>query len=130
MCGVFGAYSQSGKPVLEDVYLGLYALQHRGQLSAGVAWISDGSVHIKKGLGLVHEALDQKELSSVDARTAIGHVRYATSGGERLENSQPLGANYAQGPVAIAHNGNLTNAHGLSGYLENKGAIFHSSCDT
>ncbi len=130
MCGVFGAYSQSGKPVLEDVYLGLYALQHRGQLSAGVAWISDGSVHIKKGLGLVHEALDQKELSSIDARTAVGHVRYATSGGERIENSQPLGANYAQGPVAIAHNGNLTNAHGLSGYLENRGAIFHSSCDT
>ena len=130
MCGVFGAYSQSGKPVLEDIYLGLYALQHRGQLSAGVAWISDGSVHIKKGLGLVHEALSQSALAAINTHTAIGHVRYATAGGTRLENSQPLGANCAQGPVAIAHNGNLTNAQGLSGYLENRGAIFHTSCDT
>ena len=130
MCGVFGAYSQSGKPVLEDIYLGLYALQHRGQLSAGVAWISDGSVHIKKGLGLVHEALSQSDLAAINTHTAIGHVRYATAGGTRLENSQPLGANCAQGPVAIAHNGNLTNSHGLSGYLENRGAIFHTSCDT
>ena len=130
MCGVFGAYSRSGKPVLEDIYLGLYALQHRGQLSAGVAWISDGSVHIKKGLGLVHEALSQSDLAAINTHTAIGHVRYATAGGTRLENSQPLGANCAQGPVAIAHNGNLTNSHGLSGYLENRGAIFHTSCDT
>ena len=130
MCGVFGAYSRSGKPVLEDIYLGLYALQHRGQLSAGVAWISDGSVHIKKGLGLVHEALSQSALAAINTHTAIGHVRYATAGGTRLENSQPLGANCAQGPVAIAHNGNLTNAQGLSGYLENRGAIFHTSCDT
>ena len=102
MCGVFGAYSRSGKPVLEDIYLGLYALQHRGQLSAGVAWISDGSVHIKKGLGLVHEALSQSDLAAINTHTAIGHVRYATAGGTRLENSQPLGANCAQGPVAIA----------------------------
>lgn len=130
MCGVFGAFSMSGSPVLEDIYLGLCALQHRGQLSAGVAWISGGTVHIKKGLGLVHEALDQSDLAAADAHTAIGHVRYATAGGTRPENCQPLGANYAQGPVAIAHNGNLTNAKGLTGYLEDRGAIFHTSCDT
>ena len=130
MCGVFGAYSQSGSAVLEDIYLGLCALQHRGQLSAGVAWIDGGSVHIKKGLGLVHEALSQSELAQVEAHTAIGHVRYATAGGTRPEDSQPLGANYAQGPIAIAHNGNLTNAVALSSYLANRGAIFQTSCDT
>ena len=130
MCGVFGAYSQSGSAVLEDIYLGLCALQHRGQLSAGVAWIDGGSVHIKKGLGLVHEALSQSELAKIEAHTAIGHVRYATAGGTRPEDSQPLGANYAQGPIAIAHNGNLTNAVALSSYLANRGAIFQTSCDT
>ena len=130
MCGVFGAYSQSGSPVLEDIYLGLCALQHRGQLSAGVAWTEGGSVRIKKGLGLVHEALSQNELAKIVAHTAIGHVRYATAGGTRPENCQPLGANYAQGPIAIAHNGNLTNAEALSSYLANRGAIFQTSCDT
>lgn len=130
MCGVFGAYSTSGERVLEDIYLGLYALQHRGQLSAGVAWIENSSVHIEKGLGLVHEALEQNALATVKAHTGIGHVRYATAGGVSLVDSQPLGVNYAQGAVAIAHNGNLTNASGLTGLLENRGAIFHSSCDT
>jgi amidophosphoribosyltransferase len=130
MCGVFGAFNTDGSSVLEDIYLGLCALQHRGQLSAGVAWIDGGSVHIKKGLGLVHEALSQSELAGTSAYAAIGHVRYATAGGTRPENCQPLGANYAQGPVAIAHNGNLTNAQGLVSYLENRGAIFHTSCDT
>ncbi len=130
MCGIFGAYSQSGNAVLEDIYLGLCALQHRGQLSAGVAWTDKGSVHIKKGLGLVHEALSQSELAKIEAHTAIGHVRYATTGGTRPENCQPLGANYAQGPIAIAHNGNLTNAAALSSYLANRGAIFQTSCDT
>lgn len=130
MCGIFGAYSQSGKPILEDVYLGLYALQHRGQLSAGIAWINNGSVCIKRGTGLVHEALDQSALAAVDANAAIGHVRYPTAGGISSENCQPLVANYAQGPVAIAHNGNLTNFHGLASYLENRGAIFYTSADT
>jgi len=130
MCGIFGAYNKSGKPVLEDVYLGLFALQHRGQLSAGIAWISDRNINIKKGQGLVHEALKQECLAKVTANYAIGHVRYATSGGTQPENSQPLGANCTQGPVALAHNGNLTNAQGLTSYLENQGAIFHTSGDT
>lgn len=130
MCGVFGAYNPNGDSVLEDIYLGLHVLQHRGQLSAGVAWISDGSVHIKKGLGLVHEVLDQDCLNNTSANAAIGHVRYATSSGSGDENSQPLGVKYAQGPVAIAHNGNLTNFEGLSGYLEHRGAIFHTTSDT
>lgn len=130
MCGVFGAYNTNGERVLEDIYLGLCALQHRGQLSAGVAWIDNGAVHIEKGLGLVHEALSQESLGAVGTHTGIGHVRYATAGNNELTDSQPLGVNYAQGPVAVAHNGNLTNASGLTGLLENRGAIFHSSCDT
>lgn len=130
MCGIFGAYSQSGSSVLEDIYLGLCALQHRGQLSAGVAWTEDGKVHVKKGLGLVHEALSQNELAGIEAHTAIGHVRYATAGGTRAENCQPLSATYSQGPIAIAHNGNLTNAAALSSYLANRGAIFQTTCDT
>lgn len=130
MSGVFGAYSQSGSPVLEDIYLGLYALQHRGQLSAGVAWINNGVVRTKKNMGLVHEALNQHELAKINAHTAIGHVRHITDSDCRIENSQPLVANYAQGPVAIAHNGSFTNVEGLIGYLENRGAIFQSSSDT
>ncbi len=130
MCGVFGAYSASGSPVLEDVYLGLCALQHRGQLSAGVAWTEDAAIQVKKGPGLVHEALSQSDLAKIPAVAAIGHVRYATAGGTRPENCQPLGANYAQGPIALAHNGNLTNARALSTYLANCGAIFQTTCDS
>ena len=130
MSGVFGAYSMNGASVLEDVYLGLCALQHRGQLSAGIAWIEEGAVNIKKGKGLVHEAISQNCLSQIHAETAIGHVKHATSTETPIEDCQPIGANYSQGPVAIAHNGNLTNAQGLTGYLENRGAIFHTSSDT
>ncbi len=131
MCGVFGAFSLSGRPVLEDVYLGLYALQHRGQESAGVAWI-DGNdqIRTRKGQGLVHLALNQADLATIPARSAIGHVRYSTTGGGRRANVQPLAANYCRGPVAIAHNGNLSNASRVRQYLENRGAIFQSTTDT
>ncbi|PIE54821.1 MAG: amidophosphoribosyltransferase [Dethiosulfovibrio peptidovorans] len=131
MCGVFGAFSLSGRPVLEEVYLGLYALQHRGQESAGVAWI-DGNdqIRTRKGQGLVHLALNQADLATIPARSAIGHVRYSTTGGGRTANVQPLAANYCRGPVAIAHNGNLSNASRVRQYLENRGAIFQSTTDT
>ncbi|NLK20411.1 MAG: amidophosphoribosyltransferase, partial [Synergistaceae bacterium] len=93
MCGVFGAYSPGGQKVLEEVYLGLFALQHRGQESAGVAWVnSEGRVSSSKGEGLVHLALDQEELSAEKTSCAIGHVRYSTAGGPGLENAQPLTA--------------------------------------
>lgn len=130
MSGIFGAYNQKGGKVLEDVYLGLYALQHRGQLSAGVSWISDGTVHIKKGIGLVHDALNQNELSQIDANYAIGHVRHDTAGNPSNRNSQPLGANYSRGPIALAHSGNLTNYIGLASYLQNRGAVFHTETDS
>ncbi|MDR1885837.1 MAG: amidophosphoribosyltransferase [Synergistaceae bacterium] len=130
MCGVFGAYS--GKDyVAEEIYLGLSALQHRGQESAGVAWINgDRRINVIKGMGLVHDALNQSRLAEVRARTAIGHVRYSTAGGSHEQNAQPICANYAQGPVAIAHNGNLTNFLELREALENRGAIFQSTSDT
>jgi len=131
MCGVFGAFSPSGSSVLEDVYLGLYALQHRGQESAGISWINgEENIHSLKGMGLVHIALDQKKLASIQAGCAIGHVRYSTTGESLLANAQPLAAKYARGPIAIAHNGNLTNADGIRRYLENRGAIFQSTTDT
>ena len=82
------------------------------------------------GLGLVHEALSQNELAQIPAHAAIGHVRYATAGGTRPENCQPLGADYAQGPIALAHNGNLTNARALAAYLAYRGAIFQTTCDS
>jgi amidophosphoribosyltransferase len=131
MCGVFGAFAQKDKLLLEDIYLGLFALQHRGQEAAGVAWIGpDGMLQSFKGMGLVHEALDQKRLSQIAARGAIGHVRYSTSGASIITNAQPLAANYAKGPVAISHNGNITNAEGIRLNLENRGAIFQSTTDT
>lgn len=131
MCGVFGAYSRAGKPVLEDVYLGLYALQHRGQESAGISWINgSSSPKSMRGMGLVHEALDQHELSKIEAHCALGHVRYSTAGASLAANAQPLVASYAKGPVSIAHNGNLTNSEGIRQYLENRGAIFQSTTDT
>ncbi|MDR0648748.1 MAG: amidophosphoribosyltransferase [Synergistaceae bacterium] len=130
MCGVFGAYSNTDC-VAEEVYLGLLALQHRGQESAGVAWIDAARrVNVEKGMGLVHEALDQKSLSRTKVTSAIGHVRYSTAGGSLLQNAQPICANYAQGPVAIAHNGNLTNLTELRSSLESRGAIFQSTSDT
>ena len=131
MCGVFGAFSPDGKKVLEDVYLGLYALQHRGQEAAGVAWTNvSGGISSRKGNGLVHLALDQADLASVESSCAIGHVRYSTTGGSELSNAQPLTASTSKCPVAVAHNGNLTNAQGLKLLLQNRGAIFHSTTDT
>ncbi len=130
MCGVFGAYSTKDN-VAEEVYLGLLALQHRGQESAGIAWINgDRRINLRRGMGLVHEALNQERLAGLHAHAVIGHVRYSTAGASMIQNAQPICANYAQGPVAIAHNGNLTNFCELRDTLENRGAIFQSTCDT
>lgn len=131
MCGLFGAFSTTRKNILEDIYLGLYALQHRGQESAGVAWVNgEGGISSEKGMGLVHLALDQASLSEVNTSCAIGHVRYSTSGGSDSINAHPLTASTSKISLAIAHNGNLTNAEGLKLFLEGRGAIFHSSTDT
>ena len=132
MAGVFGAFCKNGHSVLEDVYLGLYALQHRGQESAGIAWNSNegGEVNSVKGMGLVHIALDQKYLAGLRANSAIGHVRYSAAGPSGLANVHPITANYSMGSVAVAHNGNITNAMGIRHMLESRGAIFQSTTDT
>lgn len=129
MSGVFGAYSKSGKPVLEEVYLGLYALQHRGQESAGIAWTDGGRVVTAKGMGLLHNAIEQQNLSEQNISCAIGHVRYTPIIGSQIHNVMPIGANYARGPVAISHDGLITNLPLLVRQLEMQGAIFQSSTD-
>ncbi len=130
MSGIFGAYSKTGKPVLEEVYLGLYALQHRGQECAGIAWCDSGRIAAAKGMGLLHNAIEQQCLTQKDASCAIGHVRYTPLPGSQQHNVLPIGANYARGAVAIAHDGLITNLRELTSQLEKQGAIFQSSTDS
>ncbi|MCC8177552.1 MAG: amidophosphoribosyltransferase [Cloacibacillus sp.] len=130
MSGIFGAYSTTNKPVLEEVYLGLYALQHRGQESAGIAWAEDGHVASVRGMGLLHNAIDQQRLAGESANCAIGHVRYVPLESSQLQNVLPICANYARGPVAIAHDGLVTNLAELTRQLEQRGAIFQSSTNS
>lgn len=130
MAGLFGAYSNSGRSVLEEVYLGLYALQHRGQQSAGIAWNENGRVVSAKGLGLLHNAVRQKRLAEKVAKCAIGHVRNKPIDATLLQSVMPLCANYARGPVAMAQDGLITNSPELTRQLEQHGAIFQSSASS
>ncbi len=127
-CGLFGIWNH---PEAANVtYLGLYALQHRGQESAGIA-ATDGTVfHTEKAMGWVADVFSPERLRRLPGHRAIGHVRYSTSGSSNLRNAQPIAANTARGPIAIAHNGNLTNAEALRKELERDGAIFQSNSDT
>lgn len=132
-CGVFGAYDMTGGNVASDVYYGLFALQHRGQESCGIA-VTDTygkrKVLSKKGVGLVNDVFDEEELGALEGNLGVGHVRYATSGEGRLENAQPLVINYVKGTLAIAHNGHLVNAVELRKELEYTGAIFQTTIDS
>lgn len=132
-CGVFGAYDMDGGDVAPTVYYGLFALQHRGQESCGIA-VTDTygarKVQSKKGLGLVNEVFDSETLHSLKGNLGVGHVRYSTAGGSRAENAMPLVINYVKGILAIAHNGNLTNAIELRRELELTGAIFQTTIDS
>ena len=130
MSGIFGAYSVKNQPVLEEVYLGLYALQHRGQESAGIAWAHDGHAASARGFGLLHNAIDQHKLSLENANCAIGHVRYVPLESSQLHNVLPVCANYARGPIAIAHDGLVTNVDSLKSQLEARGAIFQSATNS
>ncbi|MGH7800879.1 MAG: amidophosphoribosyltransferase [Thermodesulfobacteriota bacterium] len=127
-CGVFGIY---GHPEAANLtYLGLHALQHRGQESAGI--VSSNGTHLftHREMGLVNDIFTEEVLSKLPGRNAIGHVRYSTTGSSHLKNSQPIVVTYARTELAIAHNGNLTNALTLKEELEQSGAIFQSSTDT
>ena len=127
-CGVFGIYSHNENVVL-DTYWALYALQHRGQESAGIA-VTDGSfMDLQRGMGLVSEAFRQG-LPSMSGHIAIGHVRYSTTGSNLLTNTQPLMVSYAGGNISLAHNGNLTNAKQVRTSLEQKGGVFQTSVDS
>ena len=133
-CGVFGIYDFDGRDVASTIYYGLFALQHRGQESCGIA-VSEtsgpkGKVVSYKGMGLVNEVFTQENLETMKGDIGVGHVRYSTAGASTRENAQPLVLNYVKGTLALAHNGNLINAAALRHDLEYTGAIFQTTIDS
>jgi len=129
-CGVFGIFSGEHSDVGGITYYGLYALQHRGQESAGIA-VSDGTnINCCKNMGLVTEAFSQEDLSELKGISAIGHVRYSTTGSSNIINAQPLLSKFKLGSISIAHNGNLVNADVIRELLEEGGCIFQTSTDS
>ena len=130
-CGVFGIYSNEDDiDVVRLTYFGLYALQHRGQQSCGIAVSQNGHITGHKGLGLVSEVFTEKILDRLEGKIAVGHTRYSTTGGASVEDCQPLIVRYKDGQLAIAHNGNLINASKIRLDFENRGAIFQTSSDS
>jgi amidophosphoribosyltransferase len=128
MCGVFGIHGHDEAANLG--YLGMHALQHRGQESAGLVAVDDGVLRRHVAMSLVSDAFDRDCLARLPGRTAIGHVRYSTAGSSELRNAQPFVFEYAGGQISIAHNGNLVNAAELRAELEAQGSIFQTSSDT
>ena len=130
-CGVFGVISTKRSNVAGITYYGLYALQHRGQESCGIVVNDDGMFSSYKDLGLVSEVFSQETLAQLpEGNMAVGHVRYGTTGGTTRNNCQPIEVNHQKGKMALAHNGNLSNALELRDKLELSGAIFHTTSDT
>ena len=133
-CGVFGMYDFDGNNVASSIYYGLFALQHRGQESCGIA-VSDtegpkGKVSVHKDMGLVNEVFEPETLEKLKGNIGVGHTRYSTAGSSTRENAQPLVLNYVKGILGLAHNGNLINALELSKELEYTGAIFQTTIDS
>jgi len=128
MCGIFGV---SGHPDAAALtHLGLYALQHRGQESAGIVAVGGGRAHGLRAMGLVGEKFGPEALQSLPGSTAVGHTRYSTAGSSTLENAQPALVNFKGGHIALAHNGNLVNATEIRAELESHGSIFSSTMDS
>src|SRR5690606_19001458 len=131
MCGIVGV---SGIPEAGKVaFLGLHSLQHRGQEAAGIMTTQSGGgsqSRVHRGTGLVSDAFDETRLRALPGDTAIGHIRYSTAGGAGLNNAQPILVRYSEGDLALAHNGNLTNAQELRSRLVDEGALFQSSIDS
>ena len=127
-CGVFGIYNIKNAASL--TYYGLHSLQHRGQEACGIVSLDEGTFYKQKGQGLVTEVFRNGALASLKGNIAIGHVRYSTSGGNLLENVQPLFFRHNSGDFALAHNGNIVNSKELKKYLEDQGSIFQSTSDT
>lgn len=133
-CGIFGMYDFEGGDVASSIYYGLFALQHRGQESAGIA-VSDTdgpkrAVKTRKDMGLVNEVFSPEDFENMNGDIGVGHVRYSTAGSSTRENAQPLVLNYVKGTLALAHNGNLVNANELRRDLEYTGAIFQTTIDS
>lgn len=128
-CGVFGVWDSKGH-CAETTYYGLVALQHRGQEGCGIAVNRDREIYHYKDVGLVNEVFNEENLSRLEGKMAVGHVRYSTAGGSLRENVQPLVLRYVKGTLAIAHNGNITNTEKLRKELEVTGAIFQTTADT
>jgi len=130
-CGVFGIWALGQlEEAAHFTYLGLHALQHRGQESAGIVATDGEILHVHRAMGLVADIFDAEVLARLKGGSAIGHVRYSTTGASHLKNAQPMAVQYAGGAVAVAHNGNLVNAEALRAELEREGSIFQSSSDT
>src|SRR5437016_2551944 len=127
-CGVFGVFGHPN--AAELTYYGLYALQHRGQESAGIVTSDGHEFHTHKGMGLVSQVFRGNVLQELPGSMAIGHTRYSTTGSSHLRNAQPLTVDCARGQIAIAHNGNLTNAAQLRDELEARGSIFQTTVDS
>jgi amidophosphoribosyltransferase len=127
-CGVFGVYGHAEAAKL--AYLGLYALQHRGQESAGIVSANGGELHVQKGMGLVEEIFTGDVLGKLPGTAAIGHTRYSTAGDTSLNNAQPIVIDCNKGKLALGHNGNLTNAGEWRRKLEHRGSIFQTTSDT
>ena len=127
-CGIFGIYDHPEAAAL--TYFGLYALQHRGQESAGIAVAKDMQIVEHKGMGLVSDVFDMDHLAQLDGGSAVGHVRYSTTGSSILTNAQPFRVRHRKKSYAVAHNGNITNAHFLKNELEQAGSIFQSTMDS
>ena len=129
-CGVFGVYSKTQKEVSQLTYYALYALQHRGQESAGITVSNNGELITYKGMGLTADVFTQETLNNLKGNAAIGHVRYSTTGESKIENAQPLESRFKLGQIAVAHNGNLTNTKVIRELLEDGGATFTSTTDS
>jgi amidophosphoribosyltransferase len=128
MCGVFGIFGHA--EAANIAYLGLHALQHRGQESAGIVSSDGMRLFAHRTMGLVQAGFSTAELAGLPGEAAIGHVRYSTAGGSHLKNAQPIAVDYAHGQLAVAHNGNLTNHDDLRRRLEARGSIFQTASDT
>lgn len=130
-CGVMGIYTSEERiDAATLAYYGLYALQHRGQESAGITINKGGKLDSVKGMGLVADVFNENNMGSLQGNIAIGHVRYSTAGDKDISNCQPLVAKYKHGSIALAHNGNLTNSDSIREMLEDEGVIFQSTTDS
>jgi len=128
MCGIFGVIGH--KDAARLTYLGLYALQHRGEESAGIIAYNRGKINYNKGMGLVSDVFDERILESLKGDIAVGHVRYSTTGSSTVKNIQPFFVDHRKGYIAIAHNGNLTNTVSLRDEMERRGSIFQTTMDS